>query len=248
VLRGKESVIALKYYSFTENSNHPLRDDLHTILKDDVLLQQRMSEAVVIYNLPDNCLVPSEQYNPDINRHLLYLLHGDLKDGTVLNERLEGEGVYNVFRVPDGIHEYFQGTFPNGKYWHYFSAWMKSLRENERSMTDFVNVIFYPNNLLVAVNKTGKLQLMQSLQYQTPEDVAYHLLNIYHQFHFNQEELPLDIGGMVQLDSSVYEELQKYFQVIEKERLPGGLALHESFQSYPEHFFSPFLKLALCVS
>jgi hypothetical protein len=248
VLRGKESVVALRYYSFPENSNHAFSDDLLAILKGDELLQKRMSEAVVIYNVPENCMVPSEQFNININKDLLDLLHGDLKDGAVLNERLEGEGVYNVFRVPVDIHEFFQTHFPEGKYWHYFSAWMKSLRANERSLIDLVSVVFYPNNLLVAVNKTGQLQLMQSLQYQTPEDVAYHLLNIYNQFGFSQEDLPLDIGGLVHVDSSVYEELLKYFQVIEKEKLPGGLELNESFQSYPEHFFSPLLKLALCVS
>jgi uncharacterized protein DUF3822 len=248
ILKGKESAVALKYYSFPEQSNHPFADEIYAIVKGDDLLQKRMSEHVVIYNLPENCFIPAEQFNADLNKSIIRLLHGDLTEGSILSERLEGEGVYNIFRVPADIHHFFVNHFPQGRFWHYFSTWMKSLRADEKSMIDLVSVIFYPNKLLVAVNKMGKFQMMQSLQYQTPEDVAYHLLNIYNHFGFSQEDMPLDVGGMVDVDSSLYEELLKYFQVIEKEKLPQGLELNENFQSFPEHFFSPLLKVALCVS
>jgi hypothetical protein len=248
ILRGKENLIALRYYSFPEGSHQTYYHQLQNILTSDEILQRKINDSIVIYNLPENSFLPADTFNPELGRHVIEMLHGDLKKGNILSEKLEGEGLYNVFLVPTDVHQVFESHFQNIRFWHHFSIWMKTFRDHGRSTTDLVSVIFYPNNLLVAVNKMGKLQLMQTLSYQTPDDVAYHLLTIYHQFGFSQEDMPLEIGGMVDVDSSVYEELLKYFQLVEKQTLPGGLAVSENFDAFPAHFFSPFLKQALCVS
>jgi hypothetical protein len=246
VLGAGKDVIALKYYPFSLHTNYPIREQLYEIIKADEVLQKNMNEAFIIYNIAESCLVPEAVYNPELNEPIIELVHGDLQKGLVLNEKVEAQQVYNVFRVPADIHQFFETGFPHGKFWHYFSAWMECLQR--RQISERVCVVFYPNILLVAVISGGKFQLMQTLQYQTPEDVAYLILNIYYQFNFSQDDTVLEVGGLVDTDSAVFEELLKYFQHIEKVPVPPGMQLPEGFQSFPEHFFSPLLNIALCVS
>jgi hypothetical protein len=247
VIYSGSLVVALRYYAFSINTSYPLREQLYEIVKSDEVLHKQMNEVMVIYNLPENALIPEEYFSQELSQEVVTFLHGDLRKGTLLSEKLEQEKMYNVFRIPSEIHEFFQTGFPHARFWHYFSIWSACTPTGQRSI-DGVSVIFYPNNLMVAVNAGGKQQLLQSIAYQTPEDVAYHLLNIFNQFEFSQEATPLEIGGLVDVDSAVYEELLKYFQLIERIAYPSNLQLPSGFEELPKHFFSPLLNLALCVS
>jgi hypothetical protein len=247
VIYSGTQVVALKYYAFSINTGYPLRDQLYEIVKSDEVLHKHMHQVMIIYNLPENALIPEEYFSQEVSREAVEFLHGDLNKGTLLSEKLERERMYNVLRVPAEIHEFFQTGFPDARFWHYFTIWSTCTSTGEKS-ADGVSVIFYPNNLLVSVHAGGKQQVLQSMQYQTPEDVAYHLLNIFHLFDFSQEDTPLEIGGLVDTDSAVFEELLKYFQVIERISAPVNLQFPAGFQNLPEHFFSPLLKLAVCVS
>jgi hypothetical protein len=243
VLQGY-NVIALRYYAFTTNTNYPLRDQLYEIVKSDEVLHKQMNETRIIYNFPESSLIPEAFFNPELSSQVVEFLHGDLRKGIVLNEKLEHEQVYNVFRVPSDIHEFFQTGFPAASFWHYFTIWSRA--GSGLGSHDGVSVVFYPNHLLVSVFAGGKTQLLQSMEYQTPEDVAYQLLNIFHQFNFDQEETLLEIGGLVDVDSAVFEELLKYFQYVERTNYPPHLQLPAGFDQLPQHFFSPLLKLGLC--
>ena len=247
VLQGGNSVLALKYYAFAVNTSYPLRDQLYEIIKSDELLQKHITETVIIYNLPESSFIPEAYFNQDISQHIVEFQHGDLKKGLMFHEKLEEENGYNVFRVPADIHEFFQTGFSTARFWHYFTVWSKCTTMGRRA-TDGVSVIFYPNNLLIAVFAAGKAQLLQSKEYQTPEDIAYQLLNIFNQFNFSQEDTPLEIGGLVDMDSAVYEELLKYFQHIQRVSYPPHLKLAPGFEQLPDHFFSPLLTLGVCVS
>jgi hypothetical protein len=238
------TVVALRYYAFATNTNYPLRDQLYEIVKSDEVLHKQMNETRVIYNFPESSLIPEAFFSPELSSQVVEFLHGDLNKGILLNEKLEQEQVYNVFRVPADIHEFFQTGFPAASFWHYFTIW--SIAGTGLGQHDGVSVVFYPNHLLVSVFASGRTQLLQSMDYQTPEDVAYQLLNIFHQFNFNQEETPLVIGGLVDVDSAVFEELLKYFQYVERASYPPNLHLTAGFDQLPQHFFSPILKLGLC--
>jgi len=247
VLYEQKSVVALRYYPFSINENYPLREQLYEIVKADEVLHKNMKEFFIIYNLPENAFVPESVFQADFSNNVLNLMHGDLGKGVALSEKLEAERLYNVFRVPGEVHEFFTTGFPTGKFAHYFSLWMKCL-DSGVDHKDRVTLVFYPKNLLIAVTYGGKPQLMQTLPYQTPEDVAYYLLNIYDKYQFNQDETPVFVGGLVDVDSTVFEELLKYFQHVETIRIPEHVITPEPMAAIPEHFFSPLLKLAICAS
>jgi hypothetical protein len=103
------------------------------------------------------------------------------------------------------------------------------------------------DQFLVAVFKGTNIQLMQSYSYQTPDDVSYYLLAICNRFNISQEKVTLIVSGLLDEQSRLYQELLKYFLQVQWDRLPDSVKLDASFAAFPDHYFSPLLKMALCV-
>jgi hypothetical protein len=104
--------------------------------------------------------------------------------------------------------------------------------------SSFIKVQFYKSHIIVAALANRSLQIMQSFPYSTPADVLYNLLNICRQFDL--KGALLQVSGMIENDSSMLEELNKYFRniVIEDSTVP-----ELEISNHPSHYFTPFFKL-----
>lgn len=248
IVISKKELVVLKFYQFFSKTGVEMMQLLEKILQQDHILTESMEASVIVYNWPENCLVPEKYFHTDLIGEWLSLIHGDLNRGRLFSERISGWEIYNIFRIPADMHDLFQRHIPSGTYRHHYSLWLqcqyKALDETRNS----VNVIFHPNEILVTVIAGKQLQLVQRLDYQTAEDVAYHLLNIYERFGLNPKDRAIQLSGMIDLKSAMYEELMKYFQVIETAQFGTGITVTADFNGFPEHFFSPILNMAECVS
>jgi hypothetical protein len=247
VLNATGTLMALKYYQFSTRHYREVIENMQQILKEDTVLKEKMKESTVLFNWPENCLVPAPYFDAAHSREIVELVHGDLNKGVILNDKIDSWDIYNVYRIPVEVNDFFSNQFPGGRYAHLYSMWVKCQQKDDL-LQENVNVIFYPEKILVMVITGGQLQLIQNFEYQTAEDIASHLLQVYQQFQMNQEETVLRISGMIELKSALYQELLKYFLVIETLPLPTELTLAEDLQAYPEHYFSPLLKMAACAS
>jgi hypothetical protein len=108
-------------------------------------------------------------------------------------------------------------------------------------------MIMGADQFLVAVFKDKAIQILQSYNYQTPDDVSYYLLSICNRFQISQEKVVLIVSGLLDEQSRLYQELLKYFLHVQWDRLPDGVRLDSVFSQFPSHYFSPLLKMALCV-
>ncbi len=248
VIDNNNSVVALKYYQISYNNNQEMVNLLEETVNEDPLLSTELKSTLIIFNWPENSLVPGKFFDKDINREMLGILHGYMNKGLILSEKIQGGDIYAVYRLPPVLDDFFQRRFPACTYRHYYSIWLDFKLMDEALLKDHVSIVFNPKEIIAAVFINKQVQIVQNLQYKTAEDIAWQLLNIYMQFNLRQEEVPLLVGGMIDQNSAMYEELLKYFQFVETDTMPGGLTVPEQFQSFPEHFFSPILKLALCAS
>src|SRR5687767_490239 len=89
VLSESNAVVALRYYPFSINESYPLREQLYEIVKADEVLHKNMREFFIIYNLPENSLIPEPVFQYEFSNQVLDFLHGDLRKGMVLSEKLE---------------------------------------------------------------------------------------------------------------------------------------------------------------
>ena len=106
-----------------------------------------------------------------------------------------------------------------------------------------LTVDFQKDNFTVIAAKGIHFLLAQTFEYVTPADVLYYLLKICQQFSLSQQELQLQLSGLIDKQSSMYNELYQYFINIEFRD-----ANWKMINDYPAHFFTSLNDLARCES
>jgi hypothetical protein len=165
----------------------------------------------------------------------------------LLSEKVIGFKMYNIYRVPREIHALLQRKFASGNYWHYYTLLLNDGQMQASPNEQIIKMVMRADQFLVAVFNGEKIQLVQSYAYQTPDDVSYYLLAICTRFNISQEKVTLIVSGLLDEQSRLYQELLKYFLHVQWDRLPDSIKLDEVFADFPNHYFSPLLKMALCV-
>ena len=95
--------------------------------------------------------------------------------------------------------------------------------------------------------KNGRLQAIQTYQYKSPEDVAYYLLHLCESFDVVLNDSTVHLNGMITKNSTLYNEISKYFLNIQFEPLPAGITYPEAMSEYPAHYFSHLFAISPCV-
>ncbi len=248
VINDSNHVVALKYYQLNYNNTQEMVNALEETLHEDPVLTQKMFSVKIIFNWPENCLVPANHFDKNLNRDMLTMLHGYLSKGLVLSEKVKSSDIVVVYRIPPVLDHFLQKHFPASTYSHYYSLWLDCKGNDDTTPVDHVSIVFNPNEIVAAVFKNRQLQVMQNFKYQTPEDIAWHMLNIYQRFNLSQEDTALLVGGMIDQNSAMYAELLKFFRLVELDSMPGAITVPEQFQAFPEHFFSPLLGAILIIN
>lgn len=241
------SPMAVKYFQLEHSKEKLLTEVLEEILQQDELLRRPVKETLLVYNFPESSLVPESLFSTDTNRELTDIIHGNLQKGLILTEKIPWWELYNVYRISPDVHRLLQQQFTAGTYWHYYSLMLKSYKMFDTNETaECIKVVFYSDKMITLVLKNGKVQLMQTFHYQDAKDVAYHLLNCCRQLAVSQEEVLLLVGGLIDRQSALSEELHKYFLNISFEEIDESIKITDELKELPLHYFSSILKMAVC--
>jgi hypothetical protein len=247
VIYNKEQrrFIGLRQYNLDYTPGKTMLENLLEIITNDELLQIQFKDAFVIYNYTDSSFLPEKVFHIELNQPVTEIVYGNARKGLMLSEKVIGWRMYNIYRVPREIHALLQRKFASGNYWHYYTL---LLNEGQtQSDEQVIKMVMRNDQFLVAVFKGTSIQLMQSYLYQTPDDVSYYLLAICNRFNISQEKVTLIVAGLLDEQSRLYQELLKYFLQVQWDRLPDTVKLDAAFDAFPAHYFSPLLKMALCV-
>lgn len=245
--KEQKQLLGLRQYHLDISAEKPTAQALSEIIANDSLLQQHWKEAIVVYNFPDSSLLPDQYFDIGMNKLITDLLFGNAFKGLVLSEKIPAWDVYNIYRVHREIHALLQQRFAGGRYWHYYSILLAAIDKESDMPAYLLQCVFYPEKFVVGFFKGRNLQLIQTYQYETPEDVSYFLLKICRQFDVTQEHLKLIVSGLIEQQSTLFTELMKYFKDIECDQVPEAIQTKGLLQSFPQHYFSPILKMAICV-
>lgn len=204
-------------------------------------LSQRFKKASIFYSVAESVLIPFSLYDSTKNNEVLNLVHGDLQNSsTVLADVITEQEIYNVFRVPTAVYNAIQSQFPNITSSHQYSALLKQKMSDKNKLS----VIFYSQKMVVSLFKNGKFHLFNCFNYRTPEDVSYTLLNICQQFE--TPDIDLEISGLLEKDSGLFQEVYKYFTNITFASLSPDCIYSDAILQYPPHYFSHIFALDTC--
>ena len=241
------SPLTVKHFQLEIGKDSSLAETLREILESDPLLRRTVKETLVIYNFPECSLVPEPLFSMDNNREIIDTLHGDLQKGLILSEKIPWWELFNVYRISPDLHQLLQRSFTAGKYWHYYSLLLKSFKMfDSNDPEDCIKVIFYSDKMIALFVRDGKVQLVQTFLYQDTKDVIYHLLNCCRQLGLDRENVKLLVGGLIDRQSALSAELNKYFLRLRFEEIDESIKITDELKELPLHYFSSILKIAVC--
>jgi hypothetical protein len=249
VIYNKEQrrFLGLRQYNLDYTPGKTMLENLLEIVTNDEWLQSQYKEAFIIYNYTDSNFLPEKVFHIELNQPVTEILYGNAKKGLLLSEKVIGYKMYNIYRVPREIHALLQRKFSSGNYWHYYTLMLYDQQAQPSAGEQVIKMVMRADQFLVAVYNGEKIQLIQSYSYQTPDDVSYYLLGICNKFHISQDKVTLIVSGLLDEQSRLYQELLKYFLQVQWDRMPDTIKLDQVFEAFPTHYFSPLLKMALCV-
>ena len=237
----KNMVVAFAVYHFNTHMHGSFSSIFQKIFEEQEVLNENFKKIFLIYSLPESVLIPFSLYNSKKNGEIMNLIHGDLSaNRVILTDMLMEQKVYNSYRVPIELITEIRNKFPVAEAFHQYSVLMKNSSPGRNKLS----VIFYPKKIVVVLEHGGKLQLMNSYSYNTPEDVSYHLLNACRQFEI--DNIPVEVAGLIERDSELYKEIYKYFESVSFHKSPKGISLSEKIDTYPPHYFSHFFAVETC--
>lgn len=212
---------------------------LGDIFNANEIFKKDFARVLISYSLEQCILLPAKFYDPANNEKALNIMYGDLLDGTLLVDDINKKENYTIYKVPVHLHNILTTQFPKAEFIHQYSVLLKLIPAE-----DIMKVVFYANKIVVLLRHAGKVRIIQSYKYKTADDIVYHLLNICNQFAATGTRLQL--SGMIERDSALFNEIHKYFLDIDFDNKPiPGLSMNMNSE-YPAHFFSSLFSIAAC--
>ena len=214
---------------------------LQELIQSQSLLSGNFRKVYVMYSFAESVLIPFALYSSLENENVLNLVHGDLQNHTsILTDLVTESGVYNAYRVASSILNALLSKFPDAVNMHQYSVLLRQPRSKE----DKLNIIFYPQRIVLKLDRKGRTELVNSFSYNTAEDASYILLNTSRQFEV--ENIPVEVSGLIEKDSALYKEIYKYFEEINFAALPAVYTYADEIIQQPSHYFSHIFAVDSC--
>jgi len=236
--------LALAIYRFEPGStDETIAQNIHQVIAEQPVLQQRFNKVHVIFGYNPFVLVPHQFMNGTDHHAMLELVYGESNERAIRTDFMYRHAIHIVYGIPKIIDNTVRRYFDLAQCTHLFSM----LPDIVAQEGVHLHCIFNTGQVKVVLMKEGKLQLMQNYSYNTPEDAAFYLLHICKNFEVNVNTCKIHLSGMIDESSSLYAELYKYFLQIQLEPLPEQFQYPEEINQYPAHYFSHLFSIAACV-
>jgi Protein of unknown function (DUF3822) len=206
--KEKQQVNAWVLYDTKTTINETL---LQEILLQQDWLKHSFETVTIIDYTSKNTLVPKQILTQDAASTLMDVMTGS-RVHTVSLEDTAGHTV-NLYRVASPAYVALNQLFPNAQWMHHESLVIAEPAADEAIIT--VEIWF--NTMFLFAQQQGQWILLQQRNYQTPEDVLYHILNCKQQWNMG-DDVTVRLQGMVEEQSALYNLLHQYILNLELQK------------------------------
>lgn len=231
-----EGLFSLNFEKNTLPDNYD--EQTKKYISETVCLQDiNLSSSTIFYNFSNSSLIPEQFFIEDEKDQILNQLFGQDKTRICFQESCQQQLIKNIYSVPAIIHNSFVELYPSGKFLHSTSYQINNTKDS------MLHCIIYNSSIKIIFFKEGQLQIVQYFDYTTPADVCYHILNVAERFETTASSFTLSLSGMIDVESTLYQELYKYFLHI-KFAETTDIVFSEGFEELPTHFYHHLTALA----
>ncbi len=218
-------------------------NELNDLLASENLLQHNFSKVDIVYNNKESVLVPTVLYNSNATNSYIELIYGDTFKGQLKTDFIYKHAIQNIYKIEYTIQKAMFTKFPSATISHQYSL----LPDSTGLSGTKLFIVFYQNKFSVLCCKQNQLQVIQQFEYANAHDVSYYLLAIAEQYTLDVNEVELQLCGMINENSALYNELHKYFKHLSFQPLPDVFDYVDDIQALPSHYFAHTFLFAACV-
>ena len=210
-----------------ENRNVILRKDLNQPIntKTDMRMVIDFFNQPELKVLGDNVniyvensvyqLVPSELYRVEDAQKLFEMVYGNSDNEIIKYSVLPKWNLHLAYKIPEKIDIFIYERYPDVEIKHIVFDLLKSfVHKTEEAV--YLNV--RKNVIDLALVKDNKLQLLNSFDVKTDEDICYFTMNVYEQLNLNNENFKLKIRKNSILNPATIELLKQYITQVDVEK------------------------------
>jgi hypothetical protein len=236
LLKGKER--SFHHIRYTTFDDMEMEEKLSSLL--DELKEEKCEQVLISSAFPQSLLTPKQGHKND---YILLNVIYDSPSQKYLKDEITEWQMCITYALPGSIFKLIKERFRFAEFVHAYTPSLKIY--NGFVAGDQIDIHFTTQHFRILVKKNKQVQLAQVYPYKTPLDVVYYLLKICYEFGITQGEVFLILSGLIDQDSSMYNELHNYFLNL---HFAQALTFSLPENEYPHHYFTSLYNLAACVS
>lgn len=195
-----------KDFELFESNSEGYRAQLKEIF-DGLDLASDYDEYSMAWASSKYSLVPLSVFNESSATSVYHLLFGkDVDENTIDFNRLMELSIVDVFEIPDWVKSFFIIRFPRIVFRHEHAITLRALFQmNAFSQKVVVSVM--DDYVNISVVRQNELHFSNSFDYQSTEDIIYHLLFVIEKESLNENKGELHLYYNGTQTKSIVEEL-----------------------------------------
>lgn len=221
---------------------------LRKLSENNEYLTLKYSDISILYETSKTTLIPFPVFSETDKEQFSTFNFNRNPEDVVMFDKLTNLEAYNVFLIPEEIQKILTSLFPGCKIHSHTSAliestllYCKNLPVKKRA---FVNV--RKTSIDIIITEGNKLLYQNSFSYMSKEDFIYYILLVLEQLKINPEEIDLNLSGLIEKDSKLFEIAFKYIRNVRFEKLSETFLYSYVIKEIPEHYFLNLININRC--
>jgi len=202
------------HFDSQKNSSTVL-DAVKHVFNTNTKLHQEFSIVTIIHQNIWQTLVPKALFNEDLLTDYLKYNTKILKTDFIAYDELNTNDIVSVYIPYTNVNNYVFDHFGSFTYKHQSTVLIENLEKMVKHDSEAsVFIHFNTDSIDVIVFKSGKLELYNSFEVFTKEDVIYYILFIFEQLQLNPETIKVNLIGEIKIDDDNYQIIYKYIRFV----------------------------------
>jgi len=183
----KDGAVTSKSYLFFESANDlKIKEQLAAEFESNSMYSSDFDEITLSWSSDKTTLVPNSIFSESTPQAIFELCYGKNEVDVDYN-RISELSVVNIYEIPDWIKRFFVIKFPRINIQHEGSMLLRHVL-NENAFKLKCAVVLYKNHFQLIISKHNELIFYSNFDYQSAEDVIYHVMFVLQQKEITNEQ------------------------------------------------------------
>ena len=245
-------MVGLEWYC-VQQTGTPIGDEAIRQLIGDSLRKNNfltgyLHKRTIFIDSRQTTLVPEALMQAGDERMFYGFNHPISNSVVVLSDHISAAGANNLFGIDSQYLKFIDDLFGSSSVHHASSVLLEVLLNQfkNQQLDDKIFVHIRPAWFEVVYIKNKQLQLFNSFEYKSREDLIYYLLFVMDQMGLNPEATEAVLLGEIERESQVFEVLYRYIRHIGFGRRIPSISYSYVFDELPGHQHFTILNSHLC--